>query len=387
MLTSLFFLVCVGLSVACSHATQPPHTTDRPTLRSFFPSPLPTSSHSTPTPSPSAPPSVNGTWTVDVSSTIHPLSVDMWGIFYEEIGYSGQGGIHQQQIFNGNFESVTADYAPWQTLPTTTTTTSSTASGGTMGESGVEYVVSLTQDYPINAYNPTSMCVEARVTGGSSSADGVEVGVMNPGYWGISLMGRRAFNVSLFVMSPTVTTLTARLQSNHTGATSRSTYAEATISVTQQWSKQSAMLQLDNNTDDSAILTLTWTAIAPTTTIYFDVVSLLPSTGYSSVQWLRPDLGRLVAELKPSVVRLPGGCYVEGGRLSNRFNWKRAVDGIEERHGHLNDVWGQSCVHTTTFYTHTCFPMRLTICVLVAVVCSGYYVEDQLGIFEYGFNN
>ena len=275
---------------------------------------------------------MNGTWTVDISSTVHTLSIDMWGVFYEEIGFSGQGGIHQQQIFNGNFETVTADYAPWQTLPAAST---------------VQYVVSLLQDYPINAFNPTSMAVETRVSGGSD--DGVEVGMLNPGYWGISLIGRRAFNLSLFVMSPTVTTLTARLQSN-SSTSSRTTYAEATISVTQSWSQQSAMLQLDgNSTDDSAVLTLSWTASAPTSTVYLDVVSLLPSSHYSTVPWLRPDLGRLVAELKPSVVRLPGGCYVEGGRLSNRFNWKRAVGDREERHGHLNDVWG----HNNASHAHT----------------------------------
>ena len=326
---TLLILVLFCLVLAHSHATQLPHSTHRFIPRSSSPStPPPPSLHSPATAS------VNGTWTVDVGSAVHPLSVDMWGIFYEEIGYSGQGGIHQQQIANGNFETTTADYAPWQTLP---------------APAAVQYVVRLGQELPINAYNPTSMAVEARVNGGVDDGDAsVEVGVMNPGYWGISLVGRAAFNLSLFVMSPTVTALTARLQSNDT-VTSQTTYAEATISVSPSWSKQSAILQLGNNSaDDSAVLTLTWTTTAPSTTVYLDVVSLLPSTGYHSVPWLRPDLGRLVAELKPSIVRLPGGCYVEGGRLSNRFNWKRAVGDSEERRGHLNDVWGHTHIHTDT---------------------------------------
>ena len=411
----LLAFLCGFLFLASSDATQQPHATPKATRQPSSLSLLPTLSTSPSPTSPStaaAPPSMNGTWTVAVDSPIHPLSIDLWGIFYEEIGFSGQGGIHQQQIYNGNFESTSADYAPWDTLPAAAT-------------ADVQYVVSLTQDYPINAYNPTSMAVEARVSGAAATGDGVEVGVLNPGYWGISLLERRAFNLSLFVMSPTVSTLTARLQSN-SSAMNRTTYAEATVSVTQSWSKQSTILQLDSSShgaDDSAILTLTWTATAPSSTLYLDVVSLLPSNGYSSVPWLRPDLGSLVAELRPSVVRLPGGCYVEGGRLSNRFNWKRAVGDAEQRKGHLNDVSDNQhqrahranavttphllifhslslCVviagvrttriANTTFSSHTYAPAclaraagPLTDCVVRLVWFAGYFVEDQLGVFEY----
>ena len=313
-------LISLYLLLVLTHATPPPPAT---------PTPL---THHSSSPSTTAPPqSVNGSWTIDVGSTLHPLSVDMWGVFYEEIGYSGQGGIHQEQVFNGNFETFTADYAPWEPLP---------ATGSSSGS--VEYVVSLSQEYPINAFNPTSMVVETKVSGGGGS--GAEVGMMNPGYWGISLIDRRAFNFCLFVMSPSIKTLTVRLQSNGTTGSGQ-VYAEATISVTRSWSKQFVMLILNSSsTDDNAILTLTWTTQSPSTILYLDVISLQPATGYDAVPWLRPDLGSLVAELKPSVVRLPGGCYVEGGRLSNRFNWKRALGEQEERRGHLNDVWGKGAL-------------------------------------------
>ena len=38
-------------------------------------------------------------------------------------------------------------------------------------------------------------------------------------------------------------------------------------------------------------------------------------------------------------VRFPGGCYVEGDRLANRFQWKNAIGLAEERPGHSN-LWG-----------------------------------------------
>ena len=254
-------------------------------------------------------------------SRVHRVSPDLWGVFYEEIGFSGQGGVHQEQVFNGNFESFSADYAPW--VPYVAPPSSASASPQ------VQYELLLTQDQPLNAFNPTALQVQTRLSGGSSAV----VGLTNPGYWGISTLGRPAFNLSLFARSASVTSITARLVSN----TSQQALAEAELRVGRQWAKSTATLHVSAEVDD-ALLQLTWTS-GSRTSLYLDVISLLPTSHYSSVSFLRPDLGSLVAEMRPSVVRLPGGCYVEGGRLNNRFNWKRAVGPIEKRRGHENDVW------------------------------------------------
>jgi alpha-N-arabinofuranosidase len=55
--------------------------------------------------------------------------------------------------------------------------------------------------------------------------------------------------------------------------------------------------------------------------------------------------------MKPAFVRFPGGCYVEGDILKDRFDWRRALGNQEMRRGHYN-LWG-------------------------------YYSEDGLGMFEY----
>ena len=178
---------------------------------------------------------------MDVSSRVHRMSPDLWGVFYEEIGYSGQGGIHQEQVFNSNFESFTADYAPWSAY-----TASSNASS-----SSVQYELLLSQDEPLNAYNPTALQVDTRVSGASSAV----VGVTNPGYWGINLRGRSAFNFSLHARSTSVTSITVRLVSNDTTRT----YAEAQLRVGRGWTKSSAILHVDAQVDDAALL-LTWTS-------------------------------------------------------------------------------------------------------------------------------
>ena len=48
---------------------------------------------------------------------------------------------------------------------------------------------------------------------------------------------------------------------------------------------------------------------------------------------------KLLAELRPKFIRLPGGNYVEGGRFSDRFNWKQMIGPADQRPGHMG-CWG-----------------------------------------------
>jgi len=73
--------------------------------------------------------------------------------------------------------------------------------------------------------------------------------------------------------------------------------------------------------------------------VWFSLVSLFPPTYRNAPHGLRPDLMKLLADLRPKFIRLPGGNYVEGGRFSDRFNWKQMIGPVDERPGHM-DCWG-----------------------------------------------
>ncbi|MFO0829141.1 MAG: alpha-L-arabinofuranosidase C-terminal domain-containing protein [Phycisphaerales bacterium] len=71
-----------------------------------------------------------------------------------------------------------------------------------------------------------------------------------------------------------------------------------------------------------------------------DVVSLIPADTWKS-HGLRTDLAEMVAALRPTFVRFPGGCYVEGGDLlKDAFRWPKTVGDIAQRPGHMNANWG-----------------------------------------------
>jgi alpha-N-arabinofuranosidase len=269
-----------------------------------------------------------GTWKIDATQPIAKVSPDLFGIFFEEINHAGVGGLYSEQINNANFETLIEDYAPWAQFPS---------------PSGVNVLLGLSQEEPLNAYNPTSFRIATTASNGASGL----IGVYNPGFWGINLIGQSTFDVSFWAQSQTITSVNVSFMSNNL----QTVYAMNTVKISNGWAKVQTTLTVSNVNDDAAVFAVTFNTATAKDAIYFDVFSVMPQQGWKGLPFIRSDLGAMVEAMKPSFVRFPGGCYVEGDRLSDRFNWKRSVGPIENRHGHW-DLWG-------------------------------YYSEDGLGMFEY----
>ena len=59
-------------------------------------------------------------------------------------------------------------------------------------------------------------------------------------------------------------------------------------------------------------------AASGTGSVTFSLVSLFPPTYQNKPGGLRPDLMKLMADLHPTFIRLPGGNYVEGSTVLRR---------------------------------------------------------------------
>jgi len=53
----------------------------------------------------------------------------------------------------------------------------------------------------------------------------------------------------------------------------------------------------------------------------------------------RVDLMETLAAMKPAFLRLPGGNYLEGNSIAERFEWTNTIGPIEQRPGHPSP-WG-----------------------------------------------
>ena len=266
------------------------------------------------------------------------LSLSMYGIFFEDINHAADGGLYAELIQNRDFESnkVPEDMT-W--IDDSTIVNPNGWKGSyrrpddlrfwsLIQEGGAVAQMQLEKRNPLNANNPQSMRFEILKAGKGRAA------VANEGFWGIAARKGATYNLSLYARKDSRFDggLTATLESS-----SGEKYASQQIAgIDGSWEQFRATLTSSAD-DPHARFVL---AAGSRGTVWLDVVSLFPEETWNMrPNGLRKDLARMLAEMRPSFVRFPGGCVVEGATLENRVQWKRTVGDISARPGHWN-LWG-----------------------------------------------
>ena len=258
-------------------------------------------------------------WQINASAPLKSISSDLYGFFFEEINDAGQATLYAQQIATTTFEDSRRVIDPWTVLGATAT---------------------LSTANPLTPQSPHSL----QVVGTNGT-----VMLSNPGNWGINLRNVTAMKLSFFAYSPppSIGVITAALQSTD----GKSVYGQVNIDApTAQWQQYSAVIPIVANTDAHAVFTLTW-QLSGKQQVNFDIVSLFRDENWRGLSFVKPLVADAIAQMFPSFLRFPGGCYVEGDKLEDRFNWLTALGPMQNRSGHW-DLWG-------------------------------YWSEDALGIYEY----
>lgn len=252
---------------------------------------------------------------VDLNNKSIGISPTHYGIFFEDINHAADGGLYAELIRNRSFEDSSLPQY-WSEIE----------------ENGAILLTSLFSQNLLNSAQ--TRCMRLAISNISPTS---RAGVSNTGYWGINIVDGREYTLSFFAKCGTGSetysgSVTATLE-NSNGSVK---YASAVVSeITTVWKKYSCKLTASGN-DKAARFALTFNN---TGTVYIDVVSLFPPTFNNRENGLRPDLAQLLVDLKPKFMRFPGGCFVEGDILANRFQWKKSIGPIEERPGHSN-LWG-----------------------------------------------
>jgi alpha-N-arabinofuranosidase len=252
----------------------------------------------------------NPTFTVDASRSVGQVSPTLYGLMTEEINHSYDGGLYAELIQNRAF----LDNA---TVPVHWSVVSDSNSAATIALD------------PANALND-QLTTSLRLV--VTQADKAHpAGVANIGYWGIPVQPETSYRASIF----------AKADANISGPVSLSIasedgsqiYATTAISgLTTDWKKFEVTLQT-GRVIPTAKARFAITLDQPET-IWLGMVSLFPPTWNDQANGFRKDLMQMLVDLKPKFLRFPGGNYVEGGKVETRFDWKKTIGPIEERHGH-----------------------------------------------------
>jgi alpha-N-arabinofuranosidase len=225
----------------------------------------------------------------------------MWGIFFEDINFSADGGLYAELIKNRSFEFA-KPLMGWKEI---------TKDGG----AGSALIINRGE---ANTNNPRF----ARV---SIKKDIGVYGLANEGFRGMGLFKDKKYNFSILARKQNGA---VKIRIEAIGANNDKIGDAILQNFTGDWAKYTASFTC-NTTTAKARLNVYFEGPG---TIDVDMISLFPQDTYKNrPNGLRADLAEKLAALKPGFMRFPGGCIVEGRDLANRYQWKKTVGDIGDR--------------------------------------------------------
>ncbi|MEI3796989.1 MULTISPECIES: alpha-L-arabinofuranosidase C-terminal domain-containing protein [unclassified Chitinophaga] len=270
-------------------------------------------------------------FTVKAGEIKTPVSPNMWGIFFEDINLSADGGIYAELVKNRSFEFSTP-LMGWS-IPKDAVS------------NGQILVLNRKEEHPSNPRF-------ARITMPATRS----FEIVNEGFRGMGIKAGEQYNFSLYARQQegaavklTVTLLddAGKEIGSTTVAPNGSSWQQYKASFTATAAAAKGKLKV---------------AFSGQGVIDVDMISLFPQhTWKERSNGLRADLVQLLADLHPGFIRFPGGCIVEGRELVNRYQWKKTVGDVNDRELIINR-WNNEFAHRAT---------------------PDYFQSFGLGFFEY----
>ena len=257
-----------------------------------------------------------GSLTVQVDKPGIKISPTFYGLMTEEINHSYDGGLYGELIQNRALKDDPNGPAHWSAITT----------------DGGAGTISLDTSNPVPG---TALTNSLRLDISAATA-GQHVGVANEGYWGIPVKPDTSYHATFYAKSSPGFTgpLTVDLESND-GAIIHATGQVPALSA--DWKAYSVTLRTGAVTPSTANR-FVLSAGSPGT-VWLSQVSLFPPTFHARPNGNRIDLMQKLGDMQPAFLRLPGGNYLEGNTIAERFEWKDTVGPIDQRPGHQGP-WG-----------------------------------------------
>ena len=254
-------------------------------------------------------------FTIDATRSAGKVSPKLYGLMTEEINHSYDGGLYAELIQNRAFLDDAKSPVNWSVVKDNASAAS----------------IALDTANPVNANLPTSL----RLTVTQATKDHA-AGVANSGYWGIPVHPKTQYRASLWARAEAGFSgpLTVSIVSDD----GRTVFASAKVSgLTSGWKKFEVTLKTGNVTP-TAQARFAITLNQPGT-LRLGLVSLFPPTWNNRPNGLRKDIMQMLVDMNPKFLRFPGGNYLEGNKIDERFPWAKTLGPIEDRPGHPCN-WG-----------------------------------------------
>lgn len=247
---------------------------------------------------------------IDVNKPIAKVSPTLYGLMTEEINYSYDGGLYAELVRNRTFHDSNWDLPAWSLVQ----------KGNAVAHLGLDKSTG-----PSTAL-PLSLKVDIDT---ADTTD--EAGVKNAGFWGFPIRAGTTYRGSFYAKAnnASIGAVTVTLTDDNTGAA----LATGTVpSLSTEWKQYTVALNTgDVQTYAASHLVLT---VQHTGTLWIDLVSLFPPTYNNRPNGNRIDLMEKLAAMKPAFLRFPGGNYLEGDHIPERYQWKKTIGPLVDRPTH-----------------------------------------------------
>lgn len=253
------------------------------------------------------------TLTVDTATPIAPVSPTLYGLMTEEINHAYDGGLYAEMVRNRTFDRSWSGFDDWNVDE----------------EGSGRAQASPSSDGPSTAL-PRSL----KLTIAAASA-GNEAGLANAGWWGMAARPSTTYHGSFYAKAQGVEQVHVRLIADDTGGI----LAEARVPLQEgNWQQYTYTMKTGADFLPSRTNHLVLSFDRPGA-VNLQLVSLFPPTYHGTPNGNRPDLMEMMAAMKPHFLRLPGGNYLEGDTVQERFNWKQTIGPLLDRPTHRGP-WG-----------------------------------------------
>jgi alpha-N-arabinofuranosidase len=157
------------------------------------------------------------------------------------------------------------------------------------------------------------------------------IGVYNDGYWGMAVRPDTTYHASFYAKADQgdIGPVSIALINDDTGKVLASSKSSA---LTADWKEYSMTLltgKIQPGANNHLLLT-----VAHPGKVWLSLVSLFPPTYKETKNGNRPDLMEMMHAMNPRFLRLPGGNYLEGDEIQDRFDWKNTIGPLVDRPTH-----------------------------------------------------
>lgn len=260
--------------------------------------------------------------TVDAAHPGHAIPPTLWGIFFEDINMSADGGIYPELVRNRSFEDADTP-ENWKFANV----------GDADGEATVVTADVHGQPPPLNPFNRKSLRV--KVSGAFT--------LQNEGYWGMNIVQGEGYTFKMAARGDKFDgKLTVRILSS-----GGEVLAGGDISGIGGGWKYHTLDLTPAGSDPKGKLEISGDGKGR---LFLDMVSLMPKKTWKD-HGLRADIAESLDGLHPKFMRFPGGCWVEGDDFAHMNHWKNTIGDIDSRTP-LWNIWGYNATHGLGFYEY-----------------------------------